>query len=128
MPAEVTIGGNDDLFIGEDKTLRFELWDETDPTKSIDMAGWVMVFDVRIKDTSPDPAILSKTPTLSGTFNVTRTLNLQRAFVSLSDDDTNLFLGGKGKKTYRWSWKRMDANGETVLGRGDFTPKKATAP
>jgi hypothetical protein len=128
MAEEVTIGGSGSLFVGEDKVLRFEL-----PTPAVggvasvvavDMTGWAMVFDVRKGDASADPAILSVVPTLTGTFNSVRATNTQRAIVTLTDDQMNLFRA----KNYRWSWKRMDSGSETVLGWGTFAPQKATAP
>lgn len=122
MAQEVTIGGNGTLFVGEDKTLRMELLDAAGVP--VDMTGWTLVFDVRIKDASPDPPIVTKTPTLTGVYNVIRAQNTQRAVVILSDDDLNLFRA----KIYRHSWKRLDNGSETVLAYGNFTPQKATAP
>lgn len=124
MAVESTIGGSGTLFVGEDKTIRFELYSADDTTVAIDMTGWAMVFDVRKKDNSASPAILSVTPSLSGLFNSVRTSNLQRAIVTLTDDQLNLFKA----QNYRWSWKRMDGGVETVLGWGTFAPQKATAP
>lgn len=123
MATTQTIGGGGSLFVGEDKVLRLELLDEAQ-VNPVDMTGWVLLFDVRLKDTTIDPAILSKTPTITGVYNATRALNTQRAVVALTDTDMNLFRG----KTYRHSWKRMDDGSETVLARGDFSPEKATAP
>lgn len=122
MATNVTIGGSGALFVGEDKTLRLELLDAA--SLPVDMTGWSVLFDVRSKDTSPDPAIVSKTATVSGAFNATRALNTQRAVVTLTDDDLNLFKA----RNYRHSWKRMTAGSETVLCRGYFAPEKATAP
>lgn len=122
MATSVTIGGNGTLFVGEDKVLRLELLDAAGVP--VNMFGMTLLFDVRAKDTSPDPAILSKTPSLTGTYNATRSVNTQRAEATVTDDDMNLFRA----KTYRYSWKRMDAGAETVLARGDFAPEKATAP
>lgn len=124
MATTVTIGGNGTLFVGEDKTIKLELLDAADIP--VDMSGWTLLFDVRLKDTSPDPAILSKTPTITGTYNVVRASNTQRAVVALTDTEMNLFK----QKTppYRHSWKRMDDGSETVLSRGNFAPEKATAP
>lgn len=122
MAADVTIGGSGLLFVGEDKTLRLELLDSAGAP--VDMAGWTMLFDVRKKDNSAAPAIVSKTPSLIGAFNSVRANNTQRGVVVLSDDDLNLFK----EATYRYAWKRMDALSETVLAYGDFTPQKATAP
>lgn len=125
----VTMGGigSGDLFVGEDKIFRFELVDDPDlgaAAVPVNMTGWDILFDVRIKDTSADPAILSKTATLTGVYNAARSLNTQRAIVSVTDTEMNLFK----QKTYRHSWKRMDDGVETVLSRGNFIPEKATAP
>ena len=122
MATTVAIGGNGALFVGEDKLLRMELIDAL--SVPVDMAGWVILFDVRAKDTSPDPALLSKTATLSGVYNAVRATNTQRAEVVLTDTEMNLFKA----KTYRYSWKRMTDGSETVLVRGNFAPEKATAP
>lgn len=129
MATEVTIGGDGALFVGEDKTLRLELLDETGVP--VNMATYTLLFDVRMKDNSPDPAIVSKAPTVTGVYDVVRATNTQRAVVTLTDDELNLFKGSNlptGAKIYRHSWKRMTAGSETVLCRGDFSPEKATAP
>lgn len=125
MAIESQIGGSGSLFVGEDKTLRFgPLASASDPTVGVDMNGWTLIFDVRKKDNSADPAILSKTLTVSGVFNISQALNQQIASVTLTDTELNLFKAS----TYRWSWKRMDDGSETVLGWGTFAPQKATAP
>lgn len=131
MSLESTIGGNGALFVGEDKLIILELLAaRTDglphsvSSVPVDMTGWIMVFDVRVKDTS-GTAIVSVTPiTIVGTYNASRASNTQRGRVALTDDQLNLFQ----EKNYRWSWKRTDAGSETVLGWGDFNPQKATAP
>lgn len=121
MALELTIGGNGTLFVGEDKVLRLELLDIN--SLPVNMAGWTLLFDVRKKDTSTT-AILSKVPTVTGTYDSSREVNTQRAIVTLTDTDMNLFK----ESTYRHSWKRMDDGSETVLAWGDFAPQKATAP
>jgi hypothetical protein len=126
MAVESTIGGGGSLFVGEGKTLRFgPLYDALNPTVGVDKTGGAMVFDVRKTDKAPDPAILSRTNfVLTGVFNSTQASNTQRATLSVTDDELNLFAA----KNYRWSWKRTDPGNETVLGRGNFAPEKATAP
>lgn len=135
MATTWNIGGNGTLFVGEDKTFRLELlvaeFDSAgvpiEPSASsvpIDMTGWSILFDVRLKDNSADPAIFSKTATLQGVYNANRALNTQRAIVTLTDTELNTVVA----KTYRHSWKRMDDGSETVLARGPFAPEKATAP
>jgi uncharacterized alpha/beta hydrolase family protein len=119
VAAERTLGGNSTLFVGEDKTLTFELSPGGVP---VDAATWVVLFDVRVKDNSPS-FILQKLATVTGAFNVDRALNQQRAVVQL-DDDMNKFKA----RSYRYSLKRMDDGSETVMFHGDFAPEKATAP
>ncbi len=123
MALEATIGGDGTLFVGEDKTFRLELIDKIS-SLPVDMTGWTLLFDIRKKDASPSPAIISLVPTITGTFASTRELNTQRAVVVVTDTDMNLFK----EQTYRHSWKRMDDGNETVLAWGDFAPQKATAP
>lgn len=114
MATDQTIGGagSGNLFVGEDKTFRLSV-------PGVDMTGWSVLFDVRKADNSKDPAIFSKTATITGTFGVD-----QKAVVVLTDDELNTVKA----RTYRHSWKRMTADNETVLCRGDFIPEKATAP
>lgn len=122
MALPATIGGNGTLFVGEDKTFKLELLDTV--SIPVDMTGWDILFDVRKKDNSADPAIFSKTASLTGSYNVVRASNTQRAVVVLTDTELNTVQA----KTYRHSWKRMDDGSETVLAWGDFAPQKATAP
>jgi hypothetical protein len=129
MASTVTIPSESGmLFVGEDKVQPLELIDLNGIP--VDMTGWTMVFDIRKKDDSPDPAILSLVPALTGVYNAVRVTNTQRAVVTFTDDNLNLFKGSNVTKpsTYRFSWKRMDPGSETVLMRGDFLPEKATAP
>lgn len=144
MATDVAIGGPGlgTLFVGEDKGLRIEVLQfpvGVDPAVAditvvgvpVDIAGWTILFDVRFKDNSAEPAIVSLNATVTGIFNASRVMNTQRALVLLSDDDMNKFKGSNlpdGAKTYRHSWKRMDDGSETVLTRGEFAPEKATAP
>jgi hypothetical protein len=119
---EITIGGDGALFVGEDKTIRLELLDVNG--MPVPMTGWTILFDVRKNDTSAEPAILSKTPSLTGAYDSVRATNTQRAIVTLTDTELNLFKA----QTYRYSFKRMDNDSEMVLAWGDFAPQKATAP
>lgn len=112
MATTENIGGNGELFVGEDKTIRLLM-------PGVDIAGWNILFDVRKTDKTPDPAIFSKTATVTGTFNVD-----QLASVVLTDTEMNTVKASN----YRYSFKRMDDANETVLARGNFAPEKATAP
>ena len=131
MALPITMGGNGTLFVGEDKIYRLEvLQPRTDgmphgaTSVPENITGWSVLLDVRLKDTSADPAILSKSATVTGVYNATRSVNTQRAVVAITETEMNLFRA----KVYRCSWKRMDDGSETVLASGPFQPEKATAP
>lgn len=129
MATDVTIGGSGELFADEDKQLVLEVLDSAGVP--VNIAGWTIILDVRLKDNSPGAALLSKTAAVSGTYDAVRVTNTQRATVTLTDDETHQFVGSNlptGAKTYRHSWKRTDSGAETVLCRGDWAPEKATAP
>lgn len=122
MALQSDIGGNGSLFVGEDKVIRLELIDSVGVP--VDMGLFEILFDVRTKDSSVDPALLSKTATVSGIYNSSRVSNTQRASIALSDTEMNTLRA----KTYRYSFKRMDDGSETVLVYGNFNVEKATAP
>lgn len=122
MANDVAIGGDGTLFVGEDKTFELEVLDGDG--LPVDVAGWDIVFDVRKTDHAPDPALFSKTATVSGTYDAVRATNTQRASVSLTSDETDTIKA----RTYRYSFKRLDHGDETVLAWGDFVVQKATAP
>ena len=124
MARTQTIGGDGTLFVGEDKTLKIVLSPAPGEITVPSMASWTILFDVRKKDNSSDPAIFSKQATVTGTYDPDPAVNQEFAFVTLSDTEMNTVKA----RTYRHSWKRMDDTFETVLARGDFAPEKATAP
>jgi hypothetical protein len=136
MALETTLGGDGSLFIGEDKRLRFGPLSEPAGWNTAldgtyvppDISAWAIQFVVRLKDGSPDPAIIdvAVSGTL-GTYATTVATNTQQVYVDLSDTQMNLFSALKDGKTYRWSLKRMDDTLETVLAYGDFIPQQVTA-
>jgi len=121
MATNVSIGGSGALFVGEDKTFILEVLDTAGIP--VDMSTWSVSFVVRKQDNSPDPAIFDKSASITGVYNAVRATNTQRAVATLTDTE----LDTVSAKSYRHSWKRMDANAETVLAYGDFIPQKATA-
>lgn len=137
------------LFIGEDKALTFEIFDQAGLTDDEleaaieagtatmqDVSGWAFEFLVRLKDTTTGAALINKdsgSPTeieVTGTYNATRATNTQRVVVHLFDTDTAAADGSAvllAPKTYRYSLKRTDAGAETILAYGDFELMQATA-
>lgn len=118
---EEQIGGEGRLYQGEDKTLRWRIRDYTTDAL-VDVAGWTIVFDVRLRDSTPT-AVITKTCAVVGSYNATESLNTQYVTATLLDDDTT---GLTAPKKYRYSLKRTDAGLEDVLRAGDFVLEKAT--
>ena len=143
MALKHNLGGDGSLFVGEDKILDLRpIYDgpvafvgdvayvadvSGAPTSTLasvkDITGWTIKWFLRVRDASTGAALLEKTATIDGTFNVSPSVNTQKARVVLTDDDLNT-LTASG---YRYSWKRMDDGSETVLAYGDFRPEVATA-
>lgn len=121
MALNSTIGGSGALFVGEDKKFRLAV--KTPLGVPVDITGWAIWFYVRNKDSSPDPPIFSKLASVTGAYNSDPLINTQRAEVVLTDTEMNTVT----QKVYRYSWKRMDDDSETVLAYGDFTVERATA-
>jgi hypothetical protein len=122
MGVETQIGGDGLLFVGEDKV--FICGPITDKSGAlVNISGWTILFVVRKKDATPDPAMISQTASVTGSFNTDPLLNTQVASVTVADTDMDLFKAG----TYRYSWKRMDAGAEVILAYGDFVVQRATA-
>lgn len=122
MALEVNIGGDGGLFVGEDKTFHLTVTNaETGLPQNI--AGWAILFVVRKRDNTADPAIFSKSASIIGIYNVDPLVNTQQAEVQLTDTELNTVKA----RTYRYSLKRMDDGSETILAYGDFAPQLATA-
>jgi hypothetical protein len=121
MAIETQIGGGDDLFVGEDKTIVLGPVVNTSGVL-VDISAWNINFVVRVSDTASS-TVFEKTASVTGSYNLDLLLNTQRASIVLLDTETDALKG----KTYRHSWKRMDNGFETILAFGDFVVQKATA-
>jgi hypothetical protein len=121
MAYRATIGGEGTLFLGEDKTLRFEVLDDSEAP--VNVASWDLLWVVRDRPhPENEPVRLQKTVTVSGVFNSVRASNTQRAIVELTDTDT----ASLRNKTYAHSLKRVDDGSETVLAFGPFVVEATT--
>lgn len=105
------------LFVGADHQVVYT--DADDPPA--DMTGWTVVLDIRKKDTSADPPLLSKTGVVSGAYNADPELNAQKVTFTLSDDDLAASIFKGDDVVYRYSIKRTDAGSEQPLRYGDAT-------
>lgn len=110
------------LFVGADHVVSYT--DSDDPPT--DMAGWTVVLDIRKKDTSAAPALLSKTGVVSGTYSATVASNTQKVTFTLTDDDlaSTVFTGDDWRG--RYSIKRTDAGLEQPLRFGKVTIERVT--
>jgi hypothetical protein len=125
LESNVDVG---DIFAGEDKVMRFEVFaagaDPSDPHAAMqNAAGWTFAYTwrKRVRGVPPHrtngPEVLSKPNaaiTVTGVFNADRALNTQRVEVALADTDTADLAGGD----YVDALKRMDDGFETVLSYG----------
>lgn len=116
-----TEGTLDGLFVGADHSVVYT--DSDDPPT--DMSGWTVVLDIRKEDTS-SASLLSKTGTVSGSYNADPDLNTQKVTFTLSDDDLAATIFTKDDATLRYSIKRTDAGAEQPLRYGDCTIVRIT--
>lgn len=123
MAREQNIGAADDWFVGEDKTIPFEIYSSDEATIE-DITGFALAFYLR-KIGGPDTKVLTcttgaSTITITGSFNADPDTNTQRANVIIADTDTVNFQAGK----YAYSLWRTDDGLMTVLAYGEATLKK----
>lgn len=142
MAYERNFTEEDDLFIGEDLLLSFEVFQDNLVVDSNgayvsgtpqDVSGWAISFLVRTSDTTSNAAVITKSVgsgiAITGSYNASHSLNTQRVEVTIADTDTWPDVGTplSAPKNYRHSLKRTDAGSEKILAFGDFYLRKATA-
>lgn len=113
------------LYVGADGLVELTVYADADKTTIQDVTGWTVVLDIRRKDTATT-ALLSKTGTVSGSFNSTPGSNTQKVSFTLSDDDlaASTFTGDDFEG--RYSIWRTDAGYEQPLRYGDCVVKRLT--
>jgi hypothetical protein len=125
MARRQDIGQSADWFIGEDKTLPFEVYDGGAESTIINVTGWAIEFKMRLPIEGDRIALTrttgASTITITGTFNATPSVNTQRVNVLVEDTDTDHLHPGR----YYYVLRRTDAGNETVLAYGDIDLKKA---
>lgn len=124
MARQQHLGETEDIFIGEDKTIPFEIY-ASDEEAIENVATFAMAFYIRQVGDS-DKRLLTKTTggstiTITGSHNSSPTTNTQRTNVLIEDTDTDHWQPGN----YSYSLWRTDAGNETVLAYGLITFKKA---
>jgi hypothetical protein len=117
-PAPQHIGPSEGWFVGEDKTLEFEVFDRTTMK---DVTGWALTFRMREIGGS-DRVVMTKTTAagsieIDGTYDTDREINEQRVSVDTSSTDTSNLQPGQ----YQYSLLRTDAGSETAIATGFTT-------
>lgn len=133
MAIEFNVTAASEFFLGEDKVIDFSIAGPDDVTP-FDITGMTLEWNLRKKDGSPDPAILTKSPTTIGVYNVDPLLNTQRARVIFASAETDPLATVllptpyklKAGVAYRHSMKRMTPGAEAILSYGSFTFLQAT--
>lgn len=119
MALEVALEG---LFVGADCSVVYS--DASSPL--VDMTGWTVVLDIRKKDTAGDPAKLSATGTVSGSYSLVAASNTQVVTFTLDDDDLAASVFPGDDWSGRYSIKRTDTDAEQPLAYGDVTITRVT--
>jgi hypothetical protein len=118
MAVRSDITADDAWFIGEDKTLSYEVLDEN--SVPVDVSGYALLWVLRNPPKQANRALLIvKTTdsgiTITGVYNSVRASNTQRVVVTVDDTDTDALGGG----TYECALKRTDDGSESVLSYGE---------
>jgi len=124
MARQQNLGESAEWFVGEDKTLPFEIYSDDEATIQ-NVTGFAMHWVLRTRK-DDDAILLDKstgeaTITISGSYNADPDTNTQRVNVIIADTDTEHFQPGR----YYHTLKRTDAGLATVLSYGDVHLKKA---
>jgi hypothetical protein len=128
MAIQDDIEASDMLFVGDDKSLSFEIFtsDGVAGGTMTDASGFAMRCDIRKGADDADPPVVTKTTssgiTVTGAFNAVRATNTQRVIVAILDTDTEDLKAGD----YEYTLKRTDAGLETTLAFGTMTFRKGT--
>jgi hypothetical protein len=113
---------NQVLFVGADSEVVYT--DADDPPT--DMSGWTVVLDIRKKDTSSDPPLLSVTGVVSGVYANSLATNAQKVTFTLTDSALAATIFKGDDPVLRYSIKRTDPGAEQPLRYGDCPITRVT--
>ena len=119
MAREQNLGTTEMWFVGEDKTIPFEIYSADEATME-DIAGWTIIWTLR-RMLEGDAVLLTKTGTVAGSYNSDQAVNTQRVSIDIDAADTLYFEPGQ----YHHVLKRTDAGFVTVLAYGTVYLKRA---
>jgi hypothetical protein len=133
MALEFNITAADKFFLGEDKVVDISVVG-ADNVTPYDVSLVSLEWNLRKTDGGPDPAIMTKTPTIVGVYNADPLINTQRVRVTFASDDTDPLVTVtknppyklKANVAYRHSLKRKDVGHEAIVSYGSFTFLQAT--
>lgn len=123
MPIRQDISKADGFFIGDDKTIEFEVFEDDGATPA-NVTGWALEWDVRATVAAAVALIAKASGTgiaVTGTYNAVRASNTQRVIVTVDSADTDALSPGR----FAHALKRTDPGHETTLSLGDFMLQRA---
>jgi hypothetical protein len=121
MAENSPITADAEWFIGADHQMVFGPVLDGDNVP-VDITGWSLSWMLKRRLNDLDAlALLTKTPAITGSYNVVAASNTQRAVVTIADTDTDAFVA---RVDYRHELKRMDAGSEQVLAYGTAVLKR----
>lgn len=138
MATEYNFTAADEIFIGEDKVLRFPIYTDDAATAVVDVTGWALQWTQRKHDAAVTALIEKSTETsppgitLEGVYNSDPAVNTQEVVIHLEAADsydpaasppTALKAG-----TYRHGLRRTDSGFQTQLSYGDIPWLRSTTP
>lgn len=110
---------DDDLYVGEDKSLVFTVY-QSDGTTAQNITGWTLSYMWKRSPSAADSAaVLTKTTAAGGIVLTTAASGI--CTVTIADTDTDSITPG----TLYHELKRMDAGNETVLTTGTVLLQRA---
>jgi hypothetical protein len=115
------ITADHEWFIGADHQFEFGPMLDGDGAP-VNIAAWTMSWMLKRKLSDLDAAaLLTKVPTITGSYSATVASNTQRAVVTIADTDTDAFVA---RDNYQHELKRTDAGSEQVLAYGKAVLKR----
>lgn len=116
------------LHVGEDASVEIVIYADADAeTTILDTSGWTtLTLDIRKKDTSSDPPLLTANGVRAGSFHTNPATNTQKWTFTLSDDDLSADIFKGDEFEGRYSIWRKDAGSEKPVRYGDCTITRTT--
>ena len=118
MGLEQPISSSDNFFVGEDKTIVFDVKD-TDGVSALTMTGWALTWE--LKASAGGVISITKTTAAATIVLSNKYGTNDRASVTILDTDTEAIAAG----SYYHHLRRTDAGYEQILAFGDVSLRES---